>query len=259
LWTFSVPELEPFTFAAHVRFGHDPDQARLGGLCFLDENHNGRHDPGEPPLPRGLIEVTMPGGQVEEAISGPDGHYALPISEAGLYSLHFFSPLDVPVHFTTPNPLQVVIPLGPDGDPASFLEAHFGVVAHQEPGHPPIRFSNAPIDSLHREPWNLESMDVVGHHLLKLKVGFSGCQPEHPFSLWMTGGIMESLPPQVNLVAVHELAEDCDAAFMGVRHFDLDPLADRYLEGYGPGVLILNLHDFHGQVHRVEWEIFPDD
>ena len=74
--------------------------------------------------------------------------------------------------------------------------------------------------------------EIADHHLLQLEVGYSGCQPEHPFSLWMSGGFMESMPVQANIVPVHELAEDCDAAFTGARVFNLWPLRERFLEAY---------------------------
>ena len=70
---------------------------------------------------------------------------------------------------------------------------------------------------------------------------------------------LESYPVQVNIVLVHETDEDCEAYWRREYPFNLDPLRARFLEAYGPGVLILNLIDFRGEVHRMEWGIFPPD
>lgn len=271
LWRFSSPDLAPFTFGARAEFGLNPDLARLGGLCFHDDNRNGVAEPGEMPLPHGVVRVTFPGGDVSEAWVQPDGRFAVRVSEPGLYQV-FYDPMIetfAPVSFSTPNPRQVVMVRDADGVLQSFGGADFGLFTDLPLGPPPIRFTELPADSLHFEPWNLldvrlESVPapdgtVVEAPLLALDVGFSGCQPEHPFSLYMSGGFMESMPVQARLVAVHELAEECDAAFTATRLFDLRPLRDRFLDAYGPGVLLLNVTDYFGNVQQVEWGIYPED
>ena len=261
LWTFQLETLAPFSFAARAHFGLEPVGSVLGGICFVDENHNGHPDPGESGIVPGVVRVTLPSGPVEEVLVDGDGRWSLPLSEAGLHSV-FFDPMIetfAPIGFSTPNPRQVVITAGPDGELQGFDSADFGVFLEIAVEQPQIQFSNAPLDSLHREPWNLAEAHMVDGHHLQLEVGFSGCQPEHLFSLYTDGAFMESMPPQVNLLAVHHTAEDCDAAFMGQQLFDLGPLLHLYMQHYGPGELILNVHDYHGEVIQVEWSIFPDD
>lgn len=261
LWRFHSPGLAPFSFGAHGEFGLTPDLARLGGLCFLDENRNGQFDPDEAVLPHGIVHLRTPGGDVFETFVQPDGHWSVHVFDEGMYEVHYDPMLDtfVPLAFSTPNPRQVVLTSGPDGALQSYLDAHFGVYTDVPPGPPVIQFTDEPVDSLHYEPWNFQGAGIEDHWLLRLEVGFSGCQPEHPFSLWMTGGFMESYPVQVNLVPVHELAEDCDAYFTATKVFNLWPLRERFLEAYGPGVLMLNVIDFQGEAHQVEWAIFPED
>jgi hypothetical protein len=261
LWRFESPGLQPFAFGARGEFGLAPDLARLGGLCFHDENRDGVHQPDEPPLPHGVVHVATPGGEVFETWVQEDGRYALHVFEAGLYTVHYDPMIDTfaPIAWSTPNPRQVIITADADGHLQSFFDADFGMYTDLPPGPPPIRFTDLPPDSLHFELWNLIGAEIADHHLLQLEVGYSGCQPEHPFSLWMSGGFMESMPVQANIVPVHELAEDCDAAFTGARVFNLWPLRERFLEAYGPGVLLLNIIDFDGEATQLEWPIFPPD
>lgn len=260
-WIFMSPGLAPFGFGARAEFGFAPDLSRIGGLCFHDDNRNGVPEPDESPLPHGVVIVRTPGGETLETMVGPDGRYAVHVFEEGLYEV-FYDPLIetfAPVAFSTPNPRQVVMIMGPDGQLQSFLDANFGMYTDLPFGPPPIQFTDLPPSDLHYELWNLIEASVIEDHIMRLEVGFSGCQPEHPFSLWMSGGFMESMPVQVNLVPVHDLAEDCDAAFTGVRDFNLWPLRERFLEAYGPGVLLLNVIDFNGDVQQIEWGIFPED
>jgi hypothetical protein len=218
--------------------------------------------PGEPPLPAGVIVALTPAG--DEVAVHPDprtGRYALPVRLAGLYELTWELPWAIPVPppFTTPNPLEVLVTPGPDGEPQGFEEAHFGVRRPDDPPGPRVvEFSDAPLDSLHHAHWTLQ--EAWAHmRKLHLRVGFSGCQPDHPFALYAVGGFMESEPPQIDLVLVHELEEDCDAWFQRGLVFDMSPLYERYLDAYGPGELIMNLHDFEGGVEPFEVWIGWDD
>lgn len=261
LWRFHAPGLLPFAFGARAEFGLAPDLARLGGQCFHDLNRDGVRQPDEQPVLHGVIHVATPAGEVVETMVQIDGRYALHVLEPGLYTVHFDPMIDsfAPVAFSTPNPRQVVITETPDGQLQSFLDADFGVYTDIPPGAPPVQFTDLPPDSLHYEVWSLQEAEIDDHHLLELEVGYSGCQSDHPFSLWVSGGFMESMPVQVNLVPVHELAEDCDAAFEGEYVFNLWPLRERFLEAYGPGVLLLNIIEFDGEVTQLEWPIFPED
>lgn len=271
LWRFSSPGLAPFTFGARAEFGLNPDLARLGGVCFHDDDRDGVRDPGEAPLPHGVVLVTFPDGDVAEAWVQPNGRYSVRVSEPGLYQVFYDLGINTfaPISFSTPNPRQVVLVRDAEGVLQGFGGADFGLFTDLPLGPPPIRFTDLPADSLHFEPWNLLDAHfvdiptpdgtVVNLPPLALEVGFSGCQPEHPFSLYMSGGFLESMPVQARLVAVHELAEECDAAFTATRVFDLRPLRDRFLDAYGPGVLLLQVTDYFGQVHTVEWGIFPED
>ncbi len=261
-WTFQLgTQMEPFSFAARAHFGLEPVGSILGGVCFWDENRNGQPDFGEGVMPHGLVRVTLPGGQMEEVLVDEAGRWEWPLSQAGLYTV-FYEPMIetfAPIAFSTPNPRQVVITTGPDGELQSFIHANFGVFTDIVVGPPQIQISNAPLDSLHREPWTLASARIVDDHFLKLEVGFSGCQPDHIWRLFTDGAFMESMPPQVRVLAVHDTAEDCDAAFMGQELFDLGPLLHLFMQTYGPGVLVLNVQDYHGNMVPVEWGIFPED
>ena len=260
-WQFMSPDLAPFAFGARAEFGPIHDLPRIAGLCWHDNNRNGIPEPDEQHLPHGVVVMHTPGGEVIDTFVGQNGRYSLPIEEAGLFEVFYDPMIDTfaPIAFSTPNPRQVVITLGPDGQPQSFLDANFGLYTDLEPGPPLIQFTDLPPDSLHYELWKLIEASILQDHILRLEVGFSGCQPEHPFSLWMTGGFMESMPVQVNLVPVHELAEDCDAYFTGVKDFNLWPLRENFLRAYGPGVLLLNVIDFNGEAHQIEWGIYPPD
>jgi hypothetical protein len=261
LWRFHSPGLAPFSFGAEGEFGLEPGLAELGGFCWIDENRNGQPDPDEAPLPHGYVQVRTPGGDMHEVMVGPDARWGLHVFEAGLYEV-FYDPLIdtfVPIAFSTPNPVQVVLTAGPDGELQSFLDGNFGMYTDLPPGPPWIQFTNSPPDSLHYELWDLQGVEIQNDGFLELEVGFSGCQPDHPFSLWMTGEFMESYPVQANLVLRHGLAEDCDAYFTAEKLFNLLPLQERFLEAYGPGVLLLNVMDFHGEITQVEWEIYPED
>jgi hypothetical protein len=261
LWRFRTPDQGSFSFGIGAETHGDPSGPVIAGTCFWDPNRNGVRDPGETPLAPGHVHITAPDSTRIEIPVDRDGGYVFLLQAAGLHRLEYIPLFDTfaPLAFSTPNPRHVLITPGPDGVLRGFHDAHFGAYIDIPPGAPPIQFTDLPPDSLHYELWNLIEASILEDSFLRLEVGFSGCQPEHPFSLWMTGGFMESLPVQVDLVPVHELAEICDMYFTGVRVFNLMPLRDRFLDAYGPGVLLLNVIDFNGDTHQVEWGIFPPD
>jgi len=129
-----------------------------------------------------------------------------------------------------------------DGAPQSYPNAHFGIAPDwfPPPSVQPIWFTEMPPEALHVAPWNFQDASVQGA-LMTFHVGYSGCSPEHPFSLWMSGEFMESQPPRAVVTLVNELDEECDAAFEQRPVFDLGPLYRRYVAAYGPGELILDL------------------
>jgi hypothetical protein len=204
--------------------------------------------------------VTGPDGAVSWSSPGRDGNWEAAIFAPGLYEVLFQSlemgPL--PVVMTTPNPRNVVITTGPDGELQSFLEAHVGVARDWTPPANVIGFTDRPPLELHRAYWMFLGADVLGPRL-NLQVGFSGCQPLHEFSLWMSGEFQESMPPRAQVTLVHETEEACDAAFTDNLGFDLTPLYRRYNEMYGPGPLILVLHGTDGFTHEIELTTVPPD
>ncbi len=273
LWRFGTLDQTPFSFALRVVPASEPTESAISGDCFWDENRNGVKDEGEGPLP-GFVVVIAPDGTRTTMQTDRSGHYAYQLHTTGLHEVSFdplVYTLDggdddpypfAPIAYSTPNPRHVLITPGPDGLPRGFHDAHFGAYTDLPPPLPVIRFTDAPPNSLHLEPWHLMEVVVTEDDRLGVAVGYSGCQPEHRFSLWMSGGFMESFPVQANIVLVHETAEECDAAFQNEYLFDLAPLAASFREAYGRGVLILNFIDFQGEAHRLTWEIediYPPD
>jgi hypothetical protein len=252
-WTFADPDLAPFSFAARIVTGAFAGQARLAGRLFFDLDRDGIPAPSEPPYLAGGVQVTAPDGTASWASPGPDGWWEAPVAAAGLHEV-LFVPLEMgprPVPLTTPNPRQVVVINGPDGLPQSWRGGHFGIARDAPPPPPPPA-------ELHRARWQLLEWSVRGP-LLNLRVGYSGCQPDHAFALWMSGGFMESMPPRAALTLVHESQELCDAYFTRELGFDLGPLYRRYVEAYGQGPLILVLHGPDGFAQEIELATVPPD
>jgi len=260
-WIFFNPGLPSFTFGARAEFGRSPDLPHIAGLCWNDDNRNGALEPDETPIAFGEVRVATPGGEVFSVPLGPDGRYGFHAPAVGLYELTFDPLIQtfVPLAYSTPNPRQVLLLPGPDGQPLSFLEADFGVYTDLHPSPHTIHFTDATPDSLHVGSWDLIAAQLESPWQLKVEVGFSGCNPEQPFSLWMSGGFRESMPVQAQLVLVHEVEEDCDAAFSDQLAFDLSPLVERFLDTYGPGVILLQLMDDKGVNHPLELAIYPPD
>lgn len=258
-WSFHVPGLAAFSFRASAEFGMVPDLPLIAGRCFNDRNRNGQIDDGEPPVPNGMVTITAPDGTTLIARPGEDGAYSVPVTLPGLYNL-LYNPLircRCEVVFTTPNPVQALLPPGPDGRPASFLDADFGLfIGAEEDTIPPVLLSPVPLDLLKSDFYHYAEGGVRGDNLL-LRVGFSGCGPGHPFTLyWAPGPEASPMLRSADLVLVHDdRGELCDAAWQRNLTFDLRPL--RPNGGVGP--ITLRFHDFQGVVHTFIWGSWPSD
>jgi hypothetical protein len=261
LWRFRTPDQGSFSFGIGAETHGDPSGPVIAGACFWDPNRNGVRDPGETPLAPGHVHITAPDSTRIEIPVDRDGGYVFLLQAAGLHRLEYIPLFDTfaPLAFSTPNPRHVLITPYPDGSLRGFPEANFGAYTDIPMGPPPIRFTETPLDSLHHAPWDLIGTEMVNSWNLVCDVGYSGCEPDHRFSLWTDGSFMESMPVQVNIVLVHETEELCPAAWRQGYPFDLSPLRNRFLDAYGPGVLLLNLIDFNGDRHQIEWGIFPPD
>ncbi|MDX1740251.1 MAG: hypothetical protein R3178_03120, partial [Rhodothermales bacterium] len=184
-----------------------------------------------------------------------DGRYAIAVREAGLYSLWAMPPPTfAPVEPTTSNPLEVVLLRGSDGDVQSFLEADFGWA--NSPLLPPVLFVES-TESIALDQYALGTIQL-GAQSLFMRVGFSGCGPDHPFQLYMVGGLMESFPPQARLVLSHDdLGELCDAYFERDLTFDLWPILHLTAGPDGSmSSVIIHFEAWDGQVFT--FEVSPD-
>ncbi len=257
LWRFTTPDQGSFSFGIRADLGRDTRSPVIAGDCFWDPNRNGTRDSDESPLVPGEVHIIAPDSTVTVVPVDNGGRYRYLLPEVGLYRVHFV-PLFwtfAPLAYSAPNPREVLITPSADGVPQGIHNVDFGAYTDLSQGPPTIQFTNAPLDSLHHELWSLIEADISSAGHLVCEVGYSGCQPRHRFSLWSDGAFMESMPVQVNIVLVHKTEEACDAYWEGVYTFNIHALRERFLAGYGPGVLLLNLIDFEGSTHQIEWEI----
>jgi hypothetical protein len=118
---------------------------------------------------------------------------------------------------------------------------------------PEVILTDRSFEDLQGDHYGLIELGLDGH-LLRMRVGISGCGPEHPFQLYMFGGFMESFPVQANIMLAHDgLNEMCDAWWERSLVFDLRPIIRAYQGGYRQlDPIILNFHDFNGDIHRLE-------
>jgi hypothetical protein len=221
----------------------------MSGICFRDENRDGTLDPTERRLEGGRVVARGPEGRELVAQADSVGRWTVPVDVAGLWSVRYTPPvIDGGTWvFTTPNPLSVVMVPGPDGLPVNFDRADFGAVTIPFGAPcPQVAVTDSLPPNLPDEPWQLLNGGVDGD-FLRLQVGFSGCEPNHPFAVFMRDGFMESNPVQARLELRHLLAEDCDAAWTQGLCFDLAPIRRAYIAAYGqPGVVLLHLSDPQG-------------
>lgn len=256
-WTFAVPGQGSFSFAAVATFG-SAARAVLAGGVFHDLDGDGVRDPDEPPF-SGRIVVTRPDGSLARVEVLDGGRYRLPVREVGLHRVTYEPPaLDCAcdVVVTTPNPLEVIIVPDANGQPQDYLGATFGArVIRLGDEVQPILLTDRQPDEIPQDPYRLGEIALRGD-VLVARVGFSGCSQDQPFALYMTGGFLESFPVQARLVLGHDaLGEECDAAWERTLRFDLRPLREAYVRGYGegPATIVLRLTDPQGIEHELRY------
>src|SRR5262245_13871186 len=112
---------------------------------------------------------------------------------------------------------------------------------------PPVGLVDSPLLVTPQDPYALLEATLTGD-ILTLRVGFSGCSPDHRFTLYAGRYFQESIPVQTPLVLSHDaLGESCEAYFERTLRFDLDPIRLAHIRDYrGPGVVILRFHDAQG-------------
>lgn len=250
-WIFSDPGLGAFSFGARATFGLDPTAPLIAGTAFWDANEDGRLDPDEEPVQDGFVRLERPDSSVTFAPVDERGHYRIPVRVPGLYeaTLRIRRHIDR-LCFTTPHPLEILLPPGPDGLPLSFDHADFGVNPGPCPGSVRrVTMTDRQPNEIEQDPYFLLGAELAGD-LLKLEVGFSGCSPHHPFTLYASSQFMESEPVRTWVLLSHDdRGELCDAYWTRRLWFDLDPIRQAYIDAYGaPGVVVLMFRDFRGQI-----------
>lgn len=257
-WEFRAPNLQSFSFAAVASFGGNPpsDQATISGLVFHDLDGDGVRDRDEPPF-TARMTLEHPDGTAIAINTNDRGQYRFEVRSTGLHAVTLNPPeLGCPCELvvTTSNPLQVVVLPGPDGRPTSYEHADFGVRIVGHTDVPPVVLTDRSPDEIRQDDYWLGDIELT-RDVLKLRVGFSGCSPDHAFPLYMSGGFLESEPVQARLVLGHDdHGEACDAAFERTLYFDLRPIREAYERMYGhPGVVILRLIDPRGDEHQVRY------
>lgn len=254
-WRFHVPGLEAFAFGAEVSVGLEPQRPSLSGVVYLDADRDGTRDPNEPPGLGGWVEVRRPDGSIRMADVGPEGRWIVGVKEPGLHEARFLPPPTfAPVCYTTPNPLHVVLPPGPEGLARSFERADFGIDPEPcFPGAPTVQLTDRPPSDIASDPYQLIEIHLREDDRLVLRVGFSGCGPDHPFALFAGADFMESTPVRTWARLQHDgLGELCDAWFERDLVFDLNPIRRRHMEVYGtPGPIIVVFQDEQGQTREI--------
>lgn len=148
------------------------------------------------------------------------------------------------------QPIALMSLVGVTGGPELW-----NVVPVQSPEYDPLGFSNLPPQELQKDPFVLLDA-AISEELLHVDLEFS-TQCAYRTSLTMSGGFMESLPVQVNLVLSYEiLPGHCARQYEYPREtFDLTPLAESYRLAYGEdGTITLNLFDAEGYVKSISYD-----
>jgi hypothetical protein len=254
-WIFRDRGLRAFSFSVQATFGLGPTSARIAGSAFWDANGNGEFDRDEEPVRVGLVELVRPDGEMVLARVGERGRYEIPVRQVGLYRATFRIPLqNAPLCFTTPHPLEILLPPGPDGTPVSYEEADFGVFEEWPcPGRDRRRavMTDLDPDRIEQAPYDLLGAELDGD-VLSLAVGISGCTPDHPFTLYASRQFMESEPVRTWVILAHDdLGEPCRAYFTRRLAFDLGAIREAFVATHGaPGLVILELRDFQGEIRE---------
>lgn len=165
-WRFPMAKAAPFSFALRARFGLEPDRPHIAGIAFFDFNENGRHDPNEGPAGGMTVRVTGPGHEGTEVMVRDNGEWSGFVGEPGLYLLNATPPPTfAAVHFTTPNPLQVVLTPGANGITESFEAADFGLANDTAVVQPVILYPGDPA-SLKRDYYTFATGGVDADGIL---------------------------------------------------------------------------------------------
>jgi len=247
-WIFHDPDLAPLVFAAGIEAGSPQAGPRISGLVFVDLDCDGLPGEGEPPVPGGILSLSRPDGGSEWTPVDRAGRYSFAVESAGLYSVAYHGPEGMPApRLTTPNPLRIILAAGPDGIPVSMEEAHFGLAPRPQPeAIPPCVMTERPLDAIAQHHFRILDAHLRGE-ILVARVQYSGCNPGHPFTLYVSTNFRESYPVQTSALLVHEIEEPCDAVFEQVVRFDLAPLRRAYLAAYGgSGEIVVHLRDAVG-------------
>ncbi len=257
-WHFLDPGLVSFSFRANLQFGLQPNRPTVGGVVFTDLNRNGIFDGAEEGTQLGSVQLDRPDGGRQMVDVGLDGSWSLPAKEAGLYTVTYHPPpfaTPLPFCLTTPNPLRVLLAPAPEGGARSYDQANFGIdpAPCVSSAFPPVILRDRRPADVPRDPYQLLEVQLQDRHLLRLRIGFSGCSGDHPIRLFAGGQFAETSPEQTWALLSHDSrGELCLAYFEEERVFDLSPLIQRHLDQYGSrGPFDLVLEDFSGAQHRI--------
>lgn len=127
-WAFHDPSVAAFSFAADVSLELEPVAGVLAGHAFDDPNQDGIEQEGEGGWPYGVVHLRAPSGVERIGRMDAGGGFRFWVDQPGLYQLRLESIVDCIVCFTTPNPLEVLLPEAEDGAPESFWGARFGAI-----------------------------------------------------------------------------------------------------------------------------------
>jgi hypothetical protein len=261
-WEFTVPELTSFSFAATAHFMVGAE-AILAGLLFEDHNRNGVFNPDtDEPLRFGMVTIQGPDDLNVTLYADVTGHYHLPLTATGLYTLTAdpaIDGLDCPVFFTTPNPLEVVITPDEEGNPQGFPHANFGMVIcpDDDPNDPPpvpVILTDADADELQGDDYYLRELRLTGN-ILRFDVMYGGCQADHPLQLFVSTRFdyveeddeedegdddkQDELPATWAVLQHDQMGEDCEALWQRDAAFHLRALRHYVDERFGPNQRVL--------------------
>ena len=167
-------------------------------------------------------------------------------------------PSFAPVCFTTPNPLRVLVTLDESGQPRSFRRAHFGVNPSCSPDLVAVELFTGPDPDVPRDPYSPLGVGLVDN-VLWMRVGFSGCAPDHPLQLYASAEFEGDPATGDSLRTRAFLSHDdrdelCDAWFERLLEFDISRLvraASGPDDGPRPFTILLELPD--GTVRELHW------